>query len=128
MGLYDTFPYSEMYKLNMTWIIETIKKNTNDVEKAVAEIQAYQADMNAKFEALEEVQKEQIAELMTSWNQKIDYLLKHIIPQLITFGLTDDGYFVAYIPEQWQDIQFFTDTSDFNAPEFGRLGLMYNVN
>lgn len=28
--------------------------------------------------------------------------------QLVWFGLTDDGYFMAVIPENWKDVQFDT--------------------
>lgn len=30
--------------------------------------------------------------------------------KFVTFGLTDDGYFCAYIPESWEDVEF--DTSE----------------
>lgn len=30
--------------------------------------------------------------------------------KFVTFGLTDDGYFCAYIPESWKDVEF--DTSE----------------
>lgn len=42
----------------------------------------------------------------------------------IFFGLTDDGYFCAYIPDSWDDITFFTE-SNFGNPNYGRLQLWY---
>lgn len=32
------------------------------------------------------------------------------IAKFVTFGLDDEGYFVAYIPESWEQVEF--DTSD----------------
>lgn len=32
------------------------------------------------------------------------------VAKFVTFGLTDDGYFCAYIPESWKDVEF--DTSE----------------
>ena len=47
----------------------------------------------------------------------------------VWFGLTDDGYFVAYIPESWQDVTFRTTDYDMTTelmPEFGHLVLQAN--
>lgn len=30
--------------------------------------------------------------------------------KFVSFGLTDDGYFIAYKPESWTDLNFSTDT------------------
>lgn len=38
------------------------------------------------------------------------------IARFVTFGLTDDGYFCAYIPDSWDNI-------DFSTTEDGRLCL-----
>ena len=46
----------------------------------------------------------------------------------VYFGITDDGYFVAYIPESWGDIIFNTTGLDINLPiqpEYGHLVLSY---
>lgn len=51
--------------------------------------------------------------------QKIDEVIK-----MVFFGLTDDGYFVAYIPSSWNDIQFGT-IMDCESPDFGKLTLAY---
>ena len=45
----------------------------------------------------------------------------------VYFGLTDTGYFVAYIPESWNDIIFGTSgLDDFPAGvDYGHLTLTY---
>lgn len=48
----------------------------------------------------------------------------------VIFGLTDNGYFVAYIPDSWNEIDFSTSQyDDFTTlePEFGHLILSINV-
>lgn len=45
---------------------------------------------------------------LASW---IDANLQELVGRIVKyvfFGLTDDGYFVAYIPESWQFIEFDT--------------------
>ena len=47
---------------------------------------------------------------------------------MVFFGLTDSGYFVAYIPENWKSIQFNTTGVDIELaiqPEYGHLVLSY---
>ena len=46
----------------------------------------------------------------------------------VFFGITDSGYFVAYIPETWDDIDFGTTEYDYHTEletEFGHLVLSY---
>ena len=44
----------------------------------------------------------------------------------VFFGLTMDGYFVAYIPDSWEDITFDTGAV-YGTSEYGRLMLYYDV-
>lgn len=44
----------------------------------------------------------------------------------VWFGLTSTGYFCAYIPDSWSDIQFDTGAV-YGTEEYGRLILRYNV-
>lgn len=47
--------------------------------------------------------------------------------KMVFFGLTLDGYFVAYIPDSWSDITFDTP-ADYSNDNYGRLILSYYVN
>lgn len=88
---------------------------------------------NATGPAIEAIQKDLEAiqkELDTITNGDYSFL-KQIIETAIKnvwFGLTEDGRFVAYVPESWEDITFGTsnfDTFIDCVPEFGRLLLSY---
>lgn len=58
-----------------------------------------------------------IIEKTEKWlDQNMEGILTKAI-QLVWFGLTDDGYFMAVIPDNWKDVQF--DTT-----EEGQLVLM----
>ena len=56
-------------------------------------------------------------------NDNLEFIYDHTIKQ-IYFGLTDNGYFVAYIPESWDDITFDT-IMNFSDPNYGALTLSY---
>lgn len=61
----------------------------------------------------------------TKYAEKI---IAQYIATMVFFGLTDSGYFVAYIPENWESINFGTTGLDVDAPiqpEYGHLVLMY---
>lgn len=61
-------------------------------------------------------------------NDYIEKLFEELLPTMVFFGLTEDGYFVAYIPENWNDIQFATTGYDINVdimPDYGHLVLLY---
>ena len=61
----------------------------------------------------------------TKYAEKI---IAQYIATMVFFGLTDSGYFVAYIPENWGSIKFGTTGLDVDAPiqpEFGHLVLLY---
>lgn len=61
----------------------------------------------------------------TEYAEKI---IADYIATMVLFGLTDSGYFVAYIPESWKSIQFNTTGLDIELaiqPEYGHLVLSY---
>lgn len=58
--------------------------------------------------------------MMNNAIELVGKLVKHVY-----FGLTNDGYFCAYIPENWSDITFDT-VNDFDDPLYGHLMLMYD--
>lgn len=93
-------------------------------------------DLNELAEILDEIEQklddpefyEQYLELLQQW---LDEHMPEIIgraAQMVFFGLTDDGYFVAYIPTgyAWDDIVFDTGMV-YGTDEYGRLILLYDV-
>lgn len=61
------------------------------------------------------------------YNDIIESYISEAI-KMVFFGLTDTGYFVAYIPDSWDDITFNTTEYDITVPcmtEYGHLVLSY---
>lgn len=72
--------------------------------------------------------------VVQEWIDNFDYgpLLKTVeemVQKYLTagvyFGLTNDGYFCAYIPATWENIHFDT-VQDYEDPLYGHLMLMYD--
>ena len=64
------------------------------------------------------------AEQVEKWiDEHLQFIYDHTIKQVF-FGLTDDGFFCAYIPDSWDDITFDT-IMNFSNPHYGCLTLSY---
>lgn len=59
-------------------------------------------------------------------DDKMSLIASIALNRLLFFGLTLDGYFVAYIPDSWNDIEFDTGANYANN-DYGRLILKYLV-
>lgn len=103
---------------------ETLCKVVDYLNKVIS-------DTNGVIDNVEELKKELkiienwIANFDTKYAEKI---IADCIASMVFFGLTDTGYFVAYIPENWDTIHFGTTGLDVDAPnqpEFGHLVLLY---
>ena len=87
-------------------------------------------DNNAIIDELDEL-KQELAVVQT-WIDNFEYsTIENIIKdtiKMVFFGLTDTGYFVAYIPDSWEDITFNTTDYDYPDPTnvgYGHLVLSY---
>lgn len=89
---------------------------------------------HAAIDALEK-QFEQFKEsgFLDYYEQQLEAWINANMPDIIAnaikmvfFGLTLDGYFVAYIPESWSDIVFDTGMV-YGTDEYGRLILLMDV-
>lgn len=128
MGVFEQFPYSNMQNLNLDWVIqvlrdaETVVNNKiPGIETAISALQQADKDINKR---IDDVIKE-INELVD--DDTIMQLVVNAISEaikMVFFGLTDDGYFVAYIPNSWDCITFGT-ILDCNSPDYGKLTLSY---
>lgn len=66
------------------------------------------------------------AEQVAKWiDENLKYIYDHTIKQVF-FGLTSDGYFCAYIPDSWRDIQFDTGMN-YGTYTYGRLILRFDA-
>lgn len=119
--IFDTIPWSNFHELNLNWILEVMKKldiSFDELKKAVNEKDAEQDE-----------QLKELQDWINSFsNEYIEQVIQEYIQTAVFFGLTMDGYFVAYIPETWEDITFSTTGLDIEVPiepEYGHLVLSY---
>ena len=123
----------------MYWDVESQEQRIHAICKQLHKLVCY-ADMlgdkiNLNREDIDDLQRlfeqfmesgfdDYYAEQVEKWiDEHLEFIYDHTIKQ-IYFGLTDDGYFVAYIPESWDDITFDT-IMNYSDANYGSLTLSY---
>lgn len=113
----DSLSYYEVLCKVVKYINELIESD----KEIVGEIDKLKDDMATVQEWIDSFNYEPL--LAT-----VEEMVNKYITAGVYFGLTDDGYFVAHIPEAWNKIHFATTGYDINLdiqPEFGHLVLQY---
>lgn len=111
------FPHTRTYDNDLGWLIKHVKDSDEAIKaledwKAVADITI--TELRDLLDALASgTVPEEVATAITKW---LSINAKDIVGAMIKnvwFGLTMSGYFVAYIPDSWNDIIFKTTGYDF---------------
>lgn len=122
----DSLSYYELLcrvvaKLNE--VIELVQGSPAVVEEmqaAIAELQQELKDF--KEHGFDDYYKEQVQEWV---DENLDNIFGYVVRQ-VYFGLTLEGYFVAYIPRGWSDIVFDTG-ANYSEETYGRLILKWDA-
>lgn len=122
------YPYTNFHDLNLNWVIQVLKsaeevvtEKIPGIESAIDALQQADKDINKRIDdVIKEI--ETIVDDDTIMKLVIDAISEDI--KMVFFGLSDDGYFVAYIPNSWACITFGT-ILDCESPDYGKLTLSY---
>lgn len=137
-GLFENLPYTNYHSLNLDWLLKTVKKLDDlydelDIDGILADIRAAIEgnteaieSLNARFLALENgAYIENYIPALAAWiNANLQELVARIA-KFVVFGLTDDGYFYADVPESWSEVQFSTGYDPEIPTEYMHLILNY---
>ena len=130
--LFAQYPYQNFSDYNLDWIIRRVKEYIGKVEA----IEDWKDETQAVIDAINQLVidinngnfPEEMKKAITDFIKNNFYDIVGEMVKMVFFGLTDSGYFVAYIPESWEDIQFSTSEYDDSTPlqpEYGHLILSY---
>ena len=125
------FPHTRTYDSDLGWLI----KHVNTYDETINALNAWIAENEPKLNDMETLYQSLISgDLPAGVQQGINKWMElHAIDlvgelvKMIFFEITDDGYFVAYIPESWNDITFATTGFDvvISGYDYGHLVLKY---
>lgn len=127
------FPHTHYYDTDLREMIEKVSKILSTVES----LDEWRTQHEEEYEELKEFYDdlmngkypEDFEEHLKKWIQRNALDIVGDMVHMVFFGITDDGYFVAYIPESWEDIIFgTTGLDDFPAGvDYGHLTLSFNI-
>ena len=55
--------------------------------------------------------------------ENLDKIISAMVKKTVYFGLTEDGYFCAYIPSDWMFV--FDTVQDYSSDDYGKLTITY---
>jgi len=130
MALFEHFPYTNFQDLNLDELLRYMRELLAKMQELETLVGGYNdriADLENFMEQMEngEFPPAFLASLYAWLSDHVPEILADAI-KMVWFGLTADGYFVAYIPNSWDDIQFNTTEYDISIPlqpEYGHLVL-----
>lgn len=124
--LFSVYPYHNFSDYNLDWCINTVKELT----PRVAELEEWRSEHESEYQELKQLYDDimsgrfpdSMIDSLRDWLSRNAFDIIGEMVKMVFFGLTDSGYFVAYIPDSWQDITFKTTEYDVNIPLFGEYG------
>ena len=123
----DSLSYYELLCKVIKKLNEVIDQN-NEHSEAIIALQAALIQLRDEFEQFKESGfYDYYAEQIEKWiEDNLDDIFIRFLKVTVFFGLTLDGYFVAYIPKSWEEISFDTGAV-YSNDDYGRLILRYYV-
>lgn len=113
-------------KLNET--IAQLNAQGENVNDLIALYNSLQAQVDALAGEVEDVKNGKYVQLyldsIIAW---IDANLQQLVGRIVKFvcfGLSDDGYFTAYIPATWAFLSF-DSVAVYNDPDYGKLVIQW---
>lgn len=130
-GFENKYPYTDFHELNLDWILENVKRIAEENKVISADIERLDAEYKTFEDFYDALMSGDFPDgfkiALSEWLQENALDLFGQLVKFVFFGLTQDGYFVAFIPDSWSDIQFGTSGyDDFPAGvDYGHLTLSY---
>ena len=127
------FPHTRTYDSDLGWLIKdykTLDEAIKSLDQWREDTQPTIDDFKALYEAIVSGNLPEGMKLgMYEWMEENAVDIVGRMVKMVFFGITLDGYFVAYIPDSWEDIIFgTTGLDDFPAGiEYGHLTLSLNI-
>lgn len=139
----DLFPFITQYTPvvpKLYWDVYSAEQRMKWLSKEWDRIEHYLLDLcnqtNQNTEDIEELQKQfqefkehgfddYYREMLEQWiEDHFADIIENAI-QVLFFGLTEDGYFCAYVPKNWAKYMVFDTGATYGADDYGRLKIAY---
>lgn len=132
--MFSEYPYLNFSDYNLDWVIKMTKEMIATVKSFDEWKEETEGQLNDLLSFKAAMESGNFPDAMMrkfyEWCQdNVPKILKEAV-KTVYFGLTDSGYFYAWIPDGWQDIVFNTTGYDIDVPlqpDYGHLVLSSNA-
>ena len=128
---FNQFPYTDFHELNLDFVLKNYKKLLDALAELDSWVETHEHEYQVLKQQVDDLENgrwsEEFVNTLINWYKtNIIDIIGEMVKQVF-FGINDQGYFVAYIPESWNDIIFGTSgLDDFPAGvDYGHLTLSY---
>lgn len=128
---FNQYPYLDYHEMNLDFLLSHVKQ----LMDRVSTLEEWRLTHEADYEELKTLADQilsgnfppSVQAAFADWMKRNALDLVGELVKMVFFGITQDGYFVAYIPDSWDDITFGTSgLDDFPAGvDYGHLTLSY---
>lgn len=129
---FSEYPYINMTDMNLDYLLKHMKS----VMDAVNDLDDWRQQHETEYKQLKTLYDQimsgnfppSVKSAFERWMNENALEIVGSMVKNVFFGLTDSGYFVAYIPDSWDDIIFHTTGWDIETelmPDYGHLVLSY---
>lgn len=137
MAIFNEFPQTNFHELNLDWVVAELKNlkdqyedldidgTLSDIQQAIAGNTEAIASLNTRFTYLENggYINNYVVQLRNWINENMVDLIQESV-RFVQFGINNDGYFYADVPENWDNLQFST-VYDTEHPDYLHLVIEY---
>lgn len=129
---FNKFPYTDFHELNLDFLLKNYKGLLDAIEQLDSWVETHQQEYEELKSFMDAINAGNLPpavyDKLCQWFFDNAYDLVGEMVKHVYFGLTDDGYFVVTIPQQWRELVFKTTGWDYSTalqPEFGHLCILY---
>lgn len=139
MSYINEFPHTDFYGSDLRELIRMYEELVKKYDVLMAEVATFEESIKSQLKHEYSELKNEMAKFIhdfengeysksyiKSLQNYIDSNLERIIAntaKFVVFGITDDGYFAIYIPQNWSEVKF--DTIMVQNEDWGKLVLEY---
>lgn len=130
----NKYNYTDFHELNLDWVIAAVKELLSEVDNLLSWKDTHEEEYEQLKELYDQIISgnfpDSVKQAFYDWMTENAADIVGNMVNMVIFNITDDGYFVAYIPASWNEIQFGTTGLDAFSdlqPEYGHLVLSYEA-
>lgn len=127
----NKYPYTDFHELNFDVFITQFKAFVEALGKIDSWVDKHEEEYKVLKDQVDklyagELPEEMLSALTKFYEENIIDIIGELV-KMVFFGINDAGYFVAYIPDSWDDITFGTTGLDIfpAGVDYGHLTLSY---